>query len=321
MNRKINLIFAFLLTAMSLIFGCSACNQNEQLNENTKPSNDYFEQLNENSKLSNDYIAGEFYTLQEAYESNLLTVNDLMYISYYYSGKVMKVEQGVDYHDLKNWQEIDFKPTVALPVLDSETEEHIKISFYNKNIRLFKDGEGNIKKYEKDLVKVTAFLGNYNGNYVVQIDSDEIIYGTGSPVVCMGGIILDEGAPPIMVFSIKAQENIFYNQYGTKFTYEKFYGVYEDAQIFFVAGDATAIRYVSIAGNIFKYNTLWEIYVFKSSKFYTLKDAYLLGVLSNQAVDELSKVHADYVKSQRNESDDDFNAWYYNTEDIREIIN
>lgn len=115
--------------------------------------------------------------------------------------------------------------------------------------------------------------------------------------------------------------NAFYNQYGTKLIYEKYYGVYEDAQIFFVAEDATAIRYVSIAGSIFKYNTLWEIYVFKNLKFYKLQEAYLLGVLSNQSVYELSKVHADYVKSQRKESDDDFNAWYYNTEDIQEIIN
>lgn len=122
----------------------------------------------------------------------------------------------------------------------------------------------------------------------------------------------------------QAQESInnaFYNQYGTKLIYEKSYGVYEDAQIFFVAGDATAIRYVSIAGGIFKYNTLWEIYVFKNLKFYKLQEAYLLGVLSSQSVYELSKAHADYVKSQRKESDDDFNTWYYNTEDIQEIIN
>ncbi len=116
-------------------------------------------------------------------------------------------------------------------------------------------------------------------------------------------------------------DNTFYNQYGTHFMYEKFYGTYEDAQTFFVAGDETALKYVSIAGSIFKYNTLWEIYVFNNSKFYKLKEAYSEGVLSGQAVYELSKVHADYVKAQRNESDDDFNAWYYNTEDIQDTIN
>lgn len=307
MKKKTVIILTALLLSMSLIFNFSACNKNDQLNKDPEPSY--------------ENIAGEFYTLQEAYDSNLITVNDLMHISYYQSGEVYKVEQGADYHDPENRQKIDFTPTVALPVLDSETEEHIKKAFYYKNIYLFKNSENTIKKYEKDILKIICFLGNYNENYVVQIDSDEWIHGTGSPMVCIGGIVLNEGAPAITIFTTQAQENIFYNQYGTKFIYEKFYGVYEDAQIFFVAGDATAIRYVSIAGSIFKYNTLWEIYVFKNSKFYTLKDAYLLGVLSNQAVDEISKVHADYVKSQRNESDVDFNAWYYNTEDIREKIN
>ena len=115
--------------------------------------------------------------------------------------------------------------------------------------------------------------------------------------------------------------DVFYSQYGTDFIYDEFYGVYDDAQSFFVASDATAIKCVSIGGNIFKYFNLWEIYLYKDAKFYKLKEAYLAGVLSSQSVYDLSKVHAKYVQTQLNANDDVFNAWYYNTEDIQDIVN
>lgn len=99
---------------------------------------------------------GEFYTLQEAYESNFITVNDLMHISYFKNGEVYKVEPGGDFNDSSNWEKVEFVPEKNLTLLDNETENAIKTAFYNKHIEYFKDGKDNIR-YGKDILKIKFF--------------------------------------------------------------------------------------------------------------------------------------------------------------------
>lgn len=201
MNKKINLVFIVLLLAASFIFGLSACDKNESGGAIIDEKVNKNDPIDENAKPSENYIVGEFYTLQEAYDLNLITVNDLMHISYNINGEVYKVVQGGNYNDSESWEKIDFKPTVALDVIDSETEELIKTAYYNKNIQFFKDGEGNIE-YDKDILKI-IFLGSYNGHYVVKVDSDKWSYGASMRTVCVGGIVWYEDGPAVTVYTIK----------------------------------------------------------------------------------------------------------------------
>ncbi len=123
------------------------------------------------------------YSLEEAYDSGLLTQDDLMHIAYYESGSVFKVneENGAD-----DWEKIDFTPTQARPGLSAKIEEKIKSSYYYHNLEVFK-GHEDKPEYGKDKLKVN-YYGCYNGCYVALVDSELWGYPAVVDRVCVGGI-------------------------------------------------------------------------------------------------------------------------------------
>ncbi len=200
---KTKKIFVALLLAILTAFSFAGCNANtdelqrriEELEAQLQARDEKIAQLEE--ELAEK--SGTIYTLQEAYDRKLLTEEDIMHISYYKTGEVYKVEKVEDSQDWNKWQKVDFVPEEPLPELDAKTSELIKTAYYNKNIQFFKDHDGTIR-YGKDILKI-RFLGCYNGNYAVEVDSDEWSYGASVLTCCVGGIAWTYSGPAITVYS------------------------------------------------------------------------------------------------------------------------
>lgn len=177
------------------------------MQEQTKAQGDKIDELQEQIKKQDETLfalalrMSSFCSLEEAYANKRLNENDIMHISYYRNGKVYKLNSEADLTDTDKWEKVDFVPEVVTPVIDADTERLIKTAYYYKFPKRFQDAEGNIL-YSKDILKM-EYLGCYNGNYVLRMDSDKWGYGAVSWVVCFDGIVWWESAPEIIVFSLE----------------------------------------------------------------------------------------------------------------------
>ena len=200
-TKKILVAFVVAIVTAFCFAGCNANTDElqrriEELEAQLQARDEKIAQLEE--ELAEK--SGTIYTLQEAYDRKLLTEEDIMHISYYKTGEVYKVEKVEDSQDWNKWQKVDFVPEEPLPELDAKTAELIKTAYYNKNIQFFKDHDGTIR-YGKDILKI-RFLGCYNGNYAVEVDSDEWSYGAADNICCVGGIAWTYSGPPVTVYSV-----------------------------------------------------------------------------------------------------------------------
>jgi len=146
---------------------------------------------------------GKFYSLQEAYELELLTREDIMHIVYYYrnSGRVVEVidDSAYDYYEgyqfkwrYEYWKlpeeawtvlaKVDFVPQIETPVIDTNVEQDIKLAYYEKYRESIyvDDGIG--------IVQIKQYLGEYNNCYAVEMygafDS-----GQEPKYCCLAGIV------------------------------------------------------------------------------------------------------------------------------------
>lgn len=177
------------------------------LQEQTKAQGDKIDELQEQIKKQDETLfalavrMSSFCSLEEAYANKRLNENDIMHISYYRTGKVLKFNSEEDLKDPSKWEKVDFVPEVITPIIDADTERLIKTAYYYKHLEMFQDSQGNFR-YGKDILKM-EYLGCYNGNYVLRMDSDGWGYGAEEWVVCFDGIVWIETAPKIIVFSLE----------------------------------------------------------------------------------------------------------------------
>ncbi len=86
----------------------------------------------------------------------------------------------------------------------------------------------------------------------------------------------------------------YLTQFGRAFLYEKFYGIYDGAAVFFIPGDDCRVKTVTISGVEFSYNYGWTILVWKDGKFYNLENYELIlenSILTQKDIEEIGKVH------------------------------
>lgn len=146
------------------------------LQEQTKAQGDKIDELQEQIKKQDETLfalavrMSSFCSLEEAYANKRLNENDIMHISYYRTGKVLKFNSEEDLKDPSKWEKVDFVPEVITPIIDADTERLIKTAYYYKHLEMFQDSQGNFR-YGKDILKM-EYLGCYNGNYVLRMDSD-----------------------------------------------------------------------------------------------------------------------------------------------------
>ncbi|MDR3292959.1 MAG: hypothetical protein LBT20_02520 [Clostridiales bacterium] len=108
-------------------------------------------------------------------------------------------------------------------------------------------------------------------------------------------------------------------QFGTELTIN-YYGTHNDYVVFFVPGMETVITNVKIAGTIFRGNNSWTIYLWKNGSFSNMIDAYQQGLLTAEDIEKIGFHHRETLKKSWIGSENSFNEWYFNTDDICSII-
>ena len=121
---------------------------------------------------------GEFYSLQQAYDANLISLEDLKNIAYNYNG-------GSSYND-----EImaDFTPAEKAP-LSVITQKAIKQS-HAQSLRetLRPDGTPLIPDASAEHVTISGYYGTYNGGVAVMIEDDYSSYDCAMWMVAVEGV-------------------------------------------------------------------------------------------------------------------------------------
>jgi len=105
-------------------------------------------------------------------------------------------------------------------------------------------------------------------------------------------------------------------QFGTPFYYDNYYGTYDGSVTFFVPGDACVIKNIIISDTIFRYNYDWEIYVWNNGDFSGIVSAFNEGLLKAEDIKDIGYYHAEFIKKEWQVSEEDFNKWYFNPDDI-----
>ena len=106
--------------------------------------------------------AGEFISMQDAYEAGLLTREDVMEICFRRDGKVYSCTDPNKSSD--EWVELEYTSTKTVPELDKKIEKAIKYNFYLTHASVFENEREGL-----EYLKVSYF-GEYNGLYAVYID-------------------------------------------------------------------------------------------------------------------------------------------------------
>ena len=127
---------------------------------------------------------GDFYTLQEAYDQGLLTMDDLKNIAYYQNGES---------------PDENFVPAPKNPeTLSTETENAIKESraYYYRNMEI-----GAIEYAKASGYRITKYYGTYSNMIAVLIVSDYQTYTDVERIYTIEGVTFYYGNNnPILVF-------------------------------------------------------------------------------------------------------------------------
>ncbi|MCL2770854.1 MAG: hypothetical protein FWD89_00910 [Firmicutes bacterium] len=163
---------------------------------------------------------GTFYSLQDAYNEGLLTLDDIMHISYFKTGMVIEVIDDITLqevifpewiYELPLWQYemmflpqnewtvvrmVDFTPQFEIQELCPIITEEIKRTFFEAHRCHIEKAGGSIEN-----IFVKNFWGEYNGKYVVDMASDLWEYGLGNYSVRVGKVFWEDMGPRTIVFS------------------------------------------------------------------------------------------------------------------------
>ena len=114
-------------------------------------------------------------------------------------------------------------------------------------------------------------------------------------------------------------------QFGTPLLLVRFFGIYNDYVVFFVDGDgfekANDVEvWFKVAGTIFRYPVASEHWLWKDGRFQTMLEAYQQGLISPEHIAEIGAFHVNMVRPGWLGDDESFNEWYFNTDDILQVI-
>ena len=145
------MVLLAILTVPCFVFGLAACSGNQRENDT---GNSDIEQGNDDIKSPDSYISGEFYTLQEAYDSGYLTREDLLSIAYYHNGGITENEELISH---------DFTPK-------QKNSEGISELIKNSIINLYKTTYlSDLKDVSNKDIIIDQYYGTYNATVALQI--------------------------------------------------------------------------------------------------------------------------------------------------------
>ena len=99
----------------------------------------------------------------------------------------------------------------------------------------------------------------------------------------------------------------FLQEFKYEFWFDRFYGLYNGAAVFFIEGITEAEKTVTILGIEFSYNRGWTIIVWKDGVFYDLEDIEVIfdaGILTQTNLERIGAVHAETNASEATEEDE-----------------
>jgi len=148
-------------------------------------------------KKEDSALAGCFYSLEEACAKDFITKEVVKHISYFLYGEVKEVadDAGEDWNSI-DWPAIDFTPQIETPVLNQKIASDLKKAFYEGHLNDFNRNDGGVED-----ITITKFLGEYNGNFVVEMKVSFLDGGMSALPYCVDGIIFyDSGSSFISIF-------------------------------------------------------------------------------------------------------------------------
>ena len=92
----------------------------------------------------------------------------------------------------------------------------------------------------------------------------------------------------------------YFQQYGYELNNHIFYGIYNEAAVFFIPLITREVKTVTISGLEFSYNSGWEIIVWKSGDFYNLENIETIfeeGILTQK---DLKRILITHLKESGN---------------------
>ena len=136
-----------------------------QLETENKSLMDRVEKL----EWSDQIQKGAFYSLQEAYEKEFLTREDLMHIAYFEYGKVEEMRGDAIVS-------VEFTPKTPKPTLDEKTEEYLKQAYYEKNKEMFSNEGYFSREAGMKCITIEQYFGIYNNCFLFSMEV-RFLYG------------------------------------------------------------------------------------------------------------------------------------------------
>ena len=121
----------------------------------------------------------------------------------------------------------------------------------------------------------------------------------------------------------------YLKEFGHEFCFDKFYGLYNGAAVFFIQGVTDAVKVVTISGLVFSYHTGWTILVWKDGVFYNLENIETIfdaGVLTQADLIKMAAIHANDREVEMNEVDfvigyENMNTSFSKNSFLEQIVN
>lgn len=73
------------------------------------------------------------------------------------------------------------------------------------------------------------------------------------------------------------------------------YGSFSGYEIVFVPGNLTSVETKTIGGESFTYSSSFQLYAYKDWEFYKLKDVYDQGLITQEDISQLAKIHREWI--------------------------
>ena len=101
----------------------------------------------------------------------------------------------------------------------------------------------------------------------------------------------------------QSEKTVINDQLGYELEYDKYYGEFNKCKVFLKTNDQNESNNYLLGNTVFRYSCGFEINVFRNEKLYTLKDAFMSGILSFYDIDKIGMIHYYYVLSNTEVSD------------------
>ena len=114
-------------------------------------------------------------------------------------------------------------------------------------------------------------------------------------------------------------------QFGTPLLLVQFFGIHNDYIVFFVVGDGyekanDVVVWFKVAGTIFRYTVESKHWLWKDGQLQTMLEAYQRGLITPEHIADIGAYHVNMVRPGWLGDDESFIEWYFNTDDIGQII-